>query len=502
VRAARAVGLDICGVDLVVPEISEPFARGGVIELNASPGLRMHHHPSEGRARDVGAKIVGMLFPEGDGRVPLVSITGTNGKTTVTRMTAHVLASKGLTVGMTTTDGIWVGGRQVAEGDTTGPHSARTVLSDPTVEAAVLETARGGITRRGLGYDWSDVGVLTNIQPDHFGQDGIEDLEDLVYIKSLVAERVRDGGTLVLNADDERLARLAESTRVRADLKRVVYFSLRADHVLVRKHLGGGGTAFYVRDGRVVEATGAEQSEVLALDTVPATMCGTAEFQAANVLACVAACRALGVGREEVAAALKSFRGTADNPGRANIFRLPAGGHVLLDYGHNPVAFAAICQTAARWRKGRVTGVVGVPGDRSDELIEQAARIAARGFQRVIIKEDKDLRGRRPGEVAEIMRRAMNDEAPGLDCSVVLCEADALRHELKRLGAEDIVVIFYDKFEPLRRVLEEFDAEPVESIEGLAPRADAAAAPLVGVRHAGTPTRSTNAQDSQGYIWR
>src|SRR5215213_2389916 len=366
VRAARAVGLDICGVDLVVPDISAPFeqGRGGVIELNASPGLRMHHHPSEGRPRDAGGKIVETLFPEGDGRVPLVSITGTNGKTTVTRMAGHVLASTGLNVGLTTTDGIWVGGRQVAQGDTTGPHSARTVLSDPAVQAAVLETARGGIARRGLGYDWSDVGVITNIQPDHFGQDGIRSLEDLVYIKSLVAERVRDGGTLVLNADDEQLARLADEPRVRADLKRVVYFSLRADHVLVRKHLDGDGTAFYVRDGRVVEATGNEQWEVLALDAVPVTLGGTAEFQAANVLACAAACRALGVSREAVAAALATFRAAADNPGRANIFRLPAGGHVVLDYGHNPEAFAAVCQTAARWDGARVTGIVGVPGDR------------------------------------------------------------------------------------------------------------------------------------------
>ena len=519
VRAARAVGLDICGVDLVVPDISEQFGpgRGGVIELNASPGLRMHHHPSEGRPRDVGGKIVGKLFPEGDGRVPLVSVTGTNGKTTVTRMTGHVLSSKGLTVGVTTTDGIWVGGRRVAEGDTTGPHSARTVLSDPTVEVAVLETARGGIARRGLGYDWSDVGVLTNIQPDHFGQDGIETLEDLVHIKSLVAERVRDGGTLILNADDERLARLADEPRVRADLKRVVYFSLRANHVLVRKHLDAGGTAFFVRDGRVYEATGGEQSEVLSLSNVPVTLGGTAEFQVANVLAAAAACRALGVGREQVAAGLATFRAAADNPGRANIFRAASGGHVILDYGHNPNAFAAMCQTASRWQKGKVTGIVGVPGDRSDELIEQAARIAARGFGRVLLKEDKDLRGRRPGEVAGIMRRAINDEAPWLECSTVLCEEDALRRELKRLGPGEVVVMFYDKYEPLLRVLSESGAAPVETIEGLAPRAEARAAaanaeqslsktdtgsaPLVGVRRAGNAPRRA-AQDWQGYIWR
>jgi cyanophycin synthetase len=517
VRAARAVGLDICGVDLVVPDICEPFDRGGVIELNASPGLRMHHHPSEGSPRDAGRKIVEMLFPRGDGRVPVISVTGTNGKTTVTRMAGHVLASTGLTVGMTTTDGIWVGGRQVARGDTTGPHSARMVLSDPTVQAAVLETARGGITRRGLGYDWSDVGLLTNIQPDHFGQDGIETLEDLVYIKSLVAERVRDGGTLVLNADDELLARLADEPRVRADLKRVVYFSLRADHVLIRKHLDSGGTAFFVRDGRVFEAAGGEHREVLTLSEVPVTLGGTAEFQVANVLACVAVCRALNVTREAIAAALATFRAASDNPGRANIFRLPAGGHVLLDYGHNPAALASICHTAARWRKGRATGIVGFPGDRSDELIEEAARIAARGFGRLVVKEDKDLRGRRPGEVAEIIKRVVNDEAPWLDCSVVLCEEDALRRELKRLGPEEIVVMFYDQREPLARVLAEFGAAPVEAIEGLAPREEAraaaasaqhaappetAVAPLVGVRRVATAPRRAPAQDWQGYIWR
>ncbi|HEX8354505.1 MAG TPA: cyanophycin synthetase [Pyrinomonadaceae bacterium] len=488
-RAARAVGLDICGVDLVLEDISRPFepGRGGVIELNASPGLRMHHFPSEGRPRDVGAKIVEMLFPRGDGRVPLVSVTGTNGKTTVTRMTAHVLASTGLNVGMTTTDGIWVGGRQVAKGDTTGPHSARVVLSDPTVEAAVLETARGGITRRGLGYDWSDVGVLTNIQPDHFGQDGIEDLGDLVHIKSLVAERVRPGGTLVLNADDERLARLTEARRVRAEEKRVVYFSLRADHVLIRKHLDGGGTAFFARDGRVVEAAGAEQWDVLGLADVPVTLGATAEFQVANVLACVAACRARGVGRDAIASALATFSGAADNPGRTNIFRLPSGGHVVLDYGHNPEAFAAICRTASRWSGLRVVGVVGVPGDRSDALVEQAARIAARGFGRIVIKEDEDLRGRRPGEVAEIIRRAVNDEAPWRECSVVLQEEDALRQELPRLGAHDVVVMFYDKMEPLRRILEEFGAEPVETVEGLPARPDASAAAAGAPQPAAVP---------------
>ncbi|HEV2864076.1 MAG TPA: cyanophycin synthetase [Pyrinomonadaceae bacterium] len=506
-RAARAVGLDICGVDLVLEDISAAPAKGsgGVIELNASPGLRMHQFPSEGAARDVGRALVEMLYPAGDGRVPLVAVTGTNGKTTVTRMVGHVLGATGLTVGMTTTDGIWVGGRRVAEGDTTGPHSARAVLSDPTVEAAVLETARGGILRRGLGYDWSDVAVMTNIQPDHFGQDGIESLEDLVYVKSLVAERVREGGTLVLNADDEHLARLAESPRVSRINKRVVYFSMRENHVLIRKHLDAGGTAYFLRDGRVMEAAGdGAELSVLEVAGVPATLGGTAEFQVANVLAAVAACRALGLGPALIASALAEFVAADDNPGRLNFYRLPSGAHVLLDYGHNPEAFAAVCRMAARWDGRRVTGVVGLPGDRSDELIEEAARVAARGFHRVVVKEDKDPRGRRPGEVAEIIRRAVREESPTVECVVAADEEIALRRELAGAGAADVVVVFFDKLAPLVRVLEEAGAVPVTGIEGLSTRPPLAAAARAG-SHAPSGKRSDYrpvALDWQGYIWR
>src|SRR5678810_388044 len=214
-RAARLIGLDVCGVDLVIPDIGTPITSGGVIEVNACPGLRMHHYPSAGMPRDVGQAVVDSIYPPGaPSRVPIISITGTNGKTTVTRMIGYVLGKTNLCVGMTTTDGIYVGGEQVVEGDTTGPQSAQVVLSDPAVEVAVLETARGGIIRRGLGYDWSDIGVMTNISDDHVGQDGIKSVEDVLFIKSLVAERVKEGGTLVLNADDEHLARLMENDRV------------------------------------------------------------------------------------------------------------------------------------------------------------------------------------------------------------------------------------------------------------------------------------------------
>ena len=518
-RAARLLDMDICGVDLVLEDISAPFAggRGAIIEVNASPGLRMHLHPSAGRARDVGGAIIDTLYPAGaGGRVPLISVTGTNGKTTVTRMIGHAVGAAGQAVGVTTTDGIWIGGKRMAEGDTTGPQSARAVLSDPAVEVAVLETARGGIVRRGLGYDWSDISVITNIQPDHFGQDGIEDLDDLVFVKSLVAERVREGGTLVLNADDERLARLMEIRRVARTPKRVVYFSLHENHLLIRRHTDAGGTAYFVCDGHVIEAVGAAQERLFEVARIPATMGGTAEFQAANVLAATAACRAHGLAAEQIAAALATFSSAGDNGGRASLYRVASGGYVLLDYGHNPDAFRAVCRMTARWQGRRVTGIVGAPGDRSDALIEEAGRIAARGFERIIIREDKDLRGRAPGEVPRLLCASVAAEVPGRECRVVPDEAEALRRELEVLRAGEVVVIFYEKLGPLLSVLGEFGAEPVPGLEGLAARAAAAHATAhtydgtassrtaaVGVRRAAARRRADGERfDGHSYVWR
>jgi cyanophycin synthetase len=511
-RAARAVGMDVCGIDLLLADIARPFERGagGVIEVNAAPGLRMHLHPSEGKPRDVGADIVEMLYPEGDdGRIPVVSVTGTNGKTTVTRMIAHVLSHAGLRVGCTTTDGIYVGGELIEAGDTTGPASARTVLSDPTLEAAVLETARGGIIRRGLGYDWSDVGVLTNIQPDHFGQDGIESLDDILYIKSLVAERVRDGGTLVLNADDEELARLAEEPRVEAERKRVVYFSARENHLLVRRQVDAGGTAYVLKDGWAVEATKDGETRVVEIASVPVTMRGAAAFQSANILAAAAACRAQGVAPEVIAAALATFRSESDNPGRMNLYRTAAGAHVLLDYGHNPEAFRAICRMVAAWQDVSVTGIVGVPGDRTDELIRESARVAARGFRRLIIKEDADTRGRRRGEVADLICRTAREEVPGLVCEVIWDEPAALERELAAAGPRDVIVMFYDKLEPLVEVLARHGAVPAAAVEGLALSAppDSAepprhAAPLARRAAAGQSLAERGLNSGQHRMWR
>jgi cyanophycin synthetase len=385
-RAARIIGMDVCGIDLVVEDIAEPLGGGGgVIEVNAAPGLRMHQFPGEGQPRDVGEAIVEMLYPAGvPSRIPVISITGTNGKTTVTRMLSHLLVESGRVTGTTTTDGIYLDGEQIVWGDTTGPVSALTVLEDRAVEVAVLETARGGIVRRGLGYDWSDVGVMTNVGADHIGQDGIESVEDILWIKSLVAERVREGGTLVLNADDELLASLPERRAVKRVPKRYVYFSLRPDNPVLLESVAAGGTGYFYRDGKIFELENGEEHAVVEAAAIPATMNGAADFQIANAMAAIAAARACGLSREEVGASIARFRSDSENTGRANLYRV-GNGYVMVDYGHNPEAFLAVCSMAAKWEGRRVTGIIGVPGDRDDSVVAAAGRVAARGFHRVII---------------------------------------------------------------------------------------------------------------------
>jgi cyanophycin synthetase len=467
-RAARIVGLDVCGVDLVTEDIAAPLTQGGIVEVNAAPGLRMHLAPAEGEPRDVGGAVVDALFPPGvPVRVPLIAITGTNGKTSTSRMIGHVLGREGLTVGMTSTEGVWVGGELVAGGDTTGPQSARAVLADPSVEVAVLETARGGIVRRGLAWDGADVAVMTNIREDHVGQDGIRTIDDIYRIKRLVAERVRAGGTLVLNADDPLLAALPDDPAVSGVEREVVFFSLQPGD-LVRRHCASGGRAFYVVDRWIVEADGGVERPVVPVATLPVTMGGAARFHVENALAACAALRAHGVPAERIAEGLRHFHPAEHNAGRANLYRLGAG-YVLLDYGHNPDGFEAVCRMAEHWGQERnVTGIVGVPGDREDAAILDAGRTAARWFGRVVVRENADLRGRRPGETAELLCRAVADERPGLPCETVLDGAVALRRELDRVRAGDVVVVFYDAHSPLHDLLVGEGAEPAEHVESLA----------------------------------
>ena len=299
VRAAAVIGLDVCGIDLRLADISQPpgtgIATGGIIEINATPGLRMHLHPSEGSPRDVAGHIVDTLYPPGSpSRVPIVSVTGTNGKTSTVRLTAHLLRQRGLRAGMTTTEGVYIGDDLIHASDASGPRSADMVLGDPAVQAAVLETARGGIVRRGLGYDRADVAVITNISSDHIGTDGVDTIEDLVSVKSLVAEQLRTGGHLVLNADDRHCVSVGRRAAVLDRDPVVRYFTVSAGNPVVADHLRDGGVAYLLDDGELVEAEGATRCTLASRREVPQCWDGEAGFMVANVLAAVAAARALG----------------------------------------------------------------------------------------------------------------------------------------------------------------------------------------------------------------
>lgn len=462
-RAARVLGLDVAGIDLILPDIAASPARGGVIEVNAAPGLRMHHHPTEGAPRDAGGAIVDLLYPPGTGgRIPIAAVSGTNGKTTVTRMTAQVLARSGRVVGMTTSDGVFVAGERVAPGDCAGPRSARAVLCDPAVEVAVFEAARGGIIRGGLAYDWSDVGVITNVQPDHLGQDGLESLEDLLHVKSLVAERVREGGAVVLGADDPLLARLIEQPRLQRPRRELVWVTLDPERPLVRQHLASRGRAYLRRDGWLVEAQGGREQRVLPAGDVPVSFAGTADFQVQNALFALAAARGLGASLGDAARGLRGFDAPRDNAGRANLFDLD-GTAVLVDYGHNPAAFHAVARMVSRWAVRRATCVVSVPGDRADWLIEECGRVLARSFDRLLVKEDVDRRGRDPGVVPGLVRRGALRAAPGRECTIVLQERAAVEQALAEARPGELVIVFYEHLGLVRELLAARGARPLSA---------------------------------------
>lgn len=468
-RAADAVGLDICGIDLLVEDITQPLRKqNGIVEVNAAPGIRMHHFPSEGVARDVGAAIVEMLYPNVQtGRIPIISITGTNGKTSTTRMIGHVLQRAGLRTGMTTSSGIWIDGDCIQTGDTTGPRSARTVLSEPSVDVAVLETARGGLTRHGLGYDWSDISIITNIQADHIGQDGIENEDDILNIKSLVAERVREGGTLILNACDQRLVNLPQTKRMQKLKRNIVLFAVDPHTRALQEHLSSGGTVYYVERNWLCEARSRfDTKRIVDVTELAVTMGGTARFQIENLLAAVAALRAQGQSVELIASALCDFENVKDNQGRLNLYKVNRG-YVLLDYGHNTAAIEAVNQTVLALSP-KVSCVLNLPGDRTDAIIEMAASMAARCFQRIRITEPRDLRGRRPGETANITLRAIRQVDLHKDCRIILNEGQALAEAIDSMEDDEIVVHFYDDLEAAMASLSNKGAQPMNILDVIA----------------------------------
>ncbi|MDB4917132.1 MAG: cphA [Gemmatimonadetes bacterium] len=443
--AANAVGLDIAGIDVITDDIGVPFRENGavIIEVNAGPGIRMHTHPTEGKKRPVGAAIVDMLYPPGvDPTVPVIAVTGTNGKTTTTRLIAHLFRNMGKTAGFTTTDGVYLQNRLVMQGDMTGPFAAKIILTNPTVDVAVLETARGGILRAGLGFEECDVAVVLNVSADHLGLRGINTVEELARVKSVVPATVRRDGHAVLNADDPLVYAMRERTG--GD---IVLFSAQefGQNEVVEDHVARGGIAAVIERDTFVIKRGRLSIPIAAEHDVPLSLGGAATFQRENVLAAIAAAYVQGMRYDDIRAGLISFHPSPGmTPGRMNIIRVGKG-RVLVDYAHNAAAIKGLTQFVFRLPAAKRYCVLTVPGDRRDDDIREAGRLCS-GFDRVIIKEDIDRRGRAEGEIARLLTEGLIQGGMSQDAIEVKYEEnEAINRGLDLLSEDDLLVIHADK---------------------------------------------------------
>ncbi|MDB9415899.1 cyanophycin synthetase [Microcystis aeruginosa] len=438
-RVAKLIGLDIAGIDVVTEDIRKPLKEvdGVIVEVNAAPGFRMHVAPSRGLPRNIAAPVIDMLFPPGTpSRVPILAITGTNGKTTTSRLISHICRQTGKVVGFTTTDGVYIDDYLVEKGDNTGPYSASMILKDPTVEIAVLETARGGILRSGLAFNQCDVGVVLNVAADHLGIGDIDTIEQMAKVKSVVAEVVSSEGYAVLNADDPLTASMAEKVK-----GRVAYFSMSPDNPIIHDHIRRGGMAAIYENGYLSILEGEWTLRIEEAVNIPVTMQGMAPFMIANALAACLATFVQGIDIELIRQGVRTFKpSVAQTPGRMNLFDL-GHHHALIDYAHNPAGYEAVGGFVGNW-SGEKVGVVGGPGDRRDDDLILLGKLSAQMFDRIIVKEDNDTRGRRRGEVADLILRGISEENGSLRPEVILDETEALEKALSTVSEGGLVVIF------------------------------------------------------------
>jgi cyanophycin synthetase len=448
VRAIQAIGLDVGGVDFLTPDITHSYKDigGAICEVNAAPGFRMHMAPSEGRPRDVAGKVIEMLFPkQAPSTIPIAALTGTNGKTTTARMLAHIHKLAGKRVGLTTTDGVYIDGQRTVEGDMTGPTSARIVLSDPAVEVAVLETARGGLLRAGMAMRHVDVGAVLNVQPDHLGQKGIETLEHLAEVKRTVVEIATD--TAVLNADDPLTLRMGAYTKA----KFVCYVTMDPAHDLVREHIRAGGRAIALEAGvngqMITIYDRGAHIPLLWTHLIPATLEGRATFNVQNAMFAAAMAFSMGVRLEDIRHGLRTFDTSFfQAPGRLNVFDEHPF-KVLFDYGHNAHAVDALCQLVNRIGvTGRRICVLSAPGDRRDEDIVAIGQVAAKAnFDHYICRRDDPRRGRGDDEVPLMLVEALKAAGVAEDRIVMIIdEQQAIESALRMGRAGDLVLIFAD----------------------------------------------------------
>jgi cyanophycin synthetase len=447
VRAVKAIGLDVGGVDFLSTDITQSYKEigGAICEINAAPGFRMHMAPSEGRPRDVAGPVMDMLFPPGTpSRIPIAAVTGTNGKTTTARMLAHINKLAGHHVGLTTTDGVYIDGQRTVSGDMTGPVATRMVLSDPLVDVAVLEIARGGLLRAGMGVRHCDVGAVLNVKADHLGLRGIGTLEELAQVKRIVVEVARD--TAVLNADDPLCLKMADYT----EAKHLCYVTMDPTHELVGEHIKAGGRGVVLESGikgqMITIYDHNAHIPLLWTHLIPATLEGRAMHNVQNAMFAAAMAFSMGLKLEDIRHGLRTFDTTFfQAPGRMNIFDEHPF-KVILDYGHNPHAIEAMCDLVERLEPtGRRIVVLAAPGDRRDEDIRNIARIASGRFDRYIVRRDDHLRGRGPDEVPHLLRDGLLEHGvPAEQVQVVPEETAAIERALREAQAGDLVLLFAD----------------------------------------------------------
>jgi len=432
-RISRVIGLDICGVDIMAENLTQPLKENGgcILEVNAAPGFRMHLAPSEGLPRNVAAPVIDMLYPPGKpSRIPIIAVTGTNGKTTTTRLLAHIVKNNGFKVGFTTSDGIYIQNHMLEKGDTTGPLSAEYILKDPTVEFAVLETARGGILRAGLGFSRCDIAVITNIQEDHLGLADIHTVEDLARVKSTVVRSVKKDGWAVLNAEDEQCVKIGEDLSCN-----VAYFSMDEENELIKKLCKEGKIVAVYENGFITVKKGEWKIRIERATHVPLTLGGKAKFMIANVLAATLASYLWGFKTEDISLSLQTFiPSAAQTPGRMNIFEFKKF-KVLIDFAHNPAGYRGVEDYLQSVVANKKIGIIAGVGDRRDEDIRECAKIAGRMFDHIIIRQEKHLRGRTEEEINNLILEGIVESGRNVTHEIITKEVEAIKHAIN--SAED-----------------------------------------------------------------
>lgn len=461
-RISRIVGLDICGIDFLTPDISKPVSEtgGAVIEVNAGPGFRMHLAPAEGLPRNVAAPVIDMLYPPGkNSRIPIVAVTGTNGKTTTTRLIAHMAKMMGYTVGYTTTDGIYIQNHLMMKGDCSGPGSAEFVLKDPTVNFAVFETARGGILRAGLGFQNCNIAVVTNVAPDHLGLKGIHTMDQLAKVKSVVVESVLPEGHAILNADDDLVFAMREKLQCK-----IALFSMDENNPRIRKHMKNNGICALYENGYITVCKGEWKLRIIKAVNVPLTFGGRASFMIQNILPAVLTGYFNGFELDDIRTALETFiPSPAQTPGRLNLFEFK-NFTVMLDYAHNPAGLQALKKFVDKIDASYKVGIIAGIGDRRQEDNEGIGKVAAEMFDEIIIRQDKNLRGKTDKEIIDMLSAGIQQVKPAKELKVIKNEKDAIAHAIEHAREGSLIVICSDVVPDALELVQKYKEDEVKKL--------------------------------------